>query len=282
MARRQTLGRIHAQSEANHACEIRSPANGSGRRAFGKARRKDGSLFDISLTVSPVKDSQGNVIGASKIARDISECRQAQEQQRLLFREMNHRIRNLFTLAGTIVSLSTRFAATPADLADSVSERLVALGRAHDLTLPDFADAGKYFDRATTLPDLARTILAPYKTQNDATVSINGPQVPIVGNAAMSVALLLHELATNAAKYGALTSESGRIELSWCVLKDELVLAWRERGGPTVKGAPDKAGFGSLLARLTATGQLGGKISHDWNRKGLIVNVSAPLARLIE
>ena len=195
---------------------------------------------------------------------------------------MNHRIRNLFTLAGTIVSLSTRFAATPADLADSVSERLVALGRAHDLTLPDFADAGKYFDRATTLPDLARTILAPYKTQNDATVSINGPQVPIVGNAAMSVALLLHELATNAAKYGALTSEPGRVELHWHASGNELKLMWRECGGPRVKARPEKEGFGSLLARRTVTVRLKGKISHDWNQEGLIVSLSVPLAKLME
>jgi PAS domain S-box-containing protein len=87
-------------------------------------QRKDGTLVDISLTVSPVKNAKGEVVGASKIARDISERKAAQEQQRLLFREMNHRIRNLFTLAGTIVSLSTRYAATPMELADAVSERL--------------------------------------------------------------------------------------------------------------------------------------------------------------
>jgi PAS domain S-box-containing protein len=243
-------------------------------------RRKDGSLVDISLTVSPIKDSDGRVIGASKIARGITERRQHQEQQRLLFREMNHRIRNLFTLAGTIVSLSTRFAATPEELADAVNARLVALGRAHDLTLPDIAGGAKNFDQATTLPDLAHTILAPYRT--DGSLTIDGPDVPVSGKPAMSIALLLHELATNAAKYGALTSKSGRIELIWRMSEDELALTWRERGGPPVAGRPETEGFGSLLARRTATGQLNGKIFHDWNEEGLTVNLSAPVGGLVE
>jgi PAS domain S-box-containing protein len=243
-------------------------------------RRKDGSLVDISLTVSPLRNADGTIIGASKIARDISERRQAQEQQCLLFREMNHRIRNLFTLAGTIVSLSTRFATTPEELADAVNARLVALGRAHDLTMADIAGGAKNFDKATTLPDLAHTILAPYRT--DGSLTIDGPDVPVSGKPAMSIALLLHELATNAAKYGALTSELGRVELSWRVSEDELALTWRERGGPPVTGRPETEGFGSVLARRTATGQLKGKIVHDWNEEGLTVNLSTPVGRLVE
>jgi two-component sensor histidine kinase len=106
--------------------------------------------------------------------------------------------------------------------------------------------------------------------------------VPVRGKAAMGIALLLHELATNAAKYGALTSELGHVEVDWCVSENELKLTWRECGGPPVKGRPENEGFGSLLARLTVTGRLGGKIVHDWNRNGLTVNVSAPLDRLME
>ena len=244
-------------------------------------RRKDGSLVEISLTVSPIKNAQGKVVGASKIARDITERRRAQEQQRLLFREINHRVKNLFTLAGSVVTLSTRFAATPTDLAEAVSERLVALARAHDLTLPDITNAERKLDRATTLPTLVRTILAPYLTQDYASVIINGPDVPIRGKAVMSIALLLHEMATNAAKYGALSSQSGRVEVSWSVRQDELLLIWREHGGPPVNGQPESEGFGSLLARLTATGQLGGNICHDWNQEGLTVKLSAPLEHLM-
>jgi PAS domain S-box-containing protein len=98
-------------------------------------QRKDGSLVEISLTVSPIKSSDGRIIGASKIARDITERRRAQEQQQLLLREMNHRVKNLFTLAGSLVSLSARSATTPGELASTVGARLAALARAHELTL---------------------------------------------------------------------------------------------------------------------------------------------------
>jgi PAS domain S-box-containing protein len=245
-------------------------------------RRKDGSLVDVSLSVSPLKDQFGRVMGASKIARDISERKRAQEQQRLLFREMNHRTKNLFTLAGTMVTLSARYAQTSRELAQAVNDRLVALARAHDLTLPDITNGETSFDRATTLPNLARTILAPYQTQTDAPVRISGSDVPVAGKAAMGLALLLHELATNAAKYGALTLGTGRVDVSWRAMEDALKFEWRERGGPPVNGEPEKEGFGSLLERLTVTGRLHGTISHDWSKEGLTVRLSAPLAQLIE
>jgi PAS domain S-box-containing protein len=242
--------------------------------------REDGSQIFVLANFAPLTSARGEVTGAVNSFIDITERRQAQEQQRLLFREMNHRIRNLFKLSGTIVSLSTRFAATPEELADAVNARLVALGRAHDLTLPDIAGGAKNFDQATTLPDLAQTILAPYRT--DGSLAIHGPDVLVSGKPAMSIALLLHELATNAAKYGALTSELGRVELSWRVSERELLLTWRESGGPPVTGRPETEGFGSVLARRTATGQLKGKIVHDWNEEGLTVNLLAPVDRLVE
>jgi two-component sensor histidine kinase len=98
----------------------------------------------------------------------------------------------------------------------------------------------------------------------------------------MSIALLLHEFATNAAKHGALFSLNGHVDVTWLVRKDELLLAWRESGGPTLQGQPASEGFGSLLTRLTVTGQLAGKITQDWNPEGLTVNLSAPLERLTQ
>ncbi len=241
-------------------------------------QRKDGSLIDISLTVSPIKDANDRIIGASKIARDITERRRAQEQQKLLLREMNHRVKNLFALAGGVVTLSARSAGTPKELAEAVRERLAALARAHELTLPDPAGGGG--QDPTTLRALVQTILAPYVNEEQERITIAGPDVPVSGSAVMSIALLLHEIATNAAKYGALSSQNGRVDVRWAVEKDELVLTWRERGGPPVSGQPDTEGFGSLLARLTVTGQLAGEISRDWNPEGLTVNLSALVARL--
>ena len=243
-------------------------------------QRKDGSLVEISLTVSPVKDANGRIIGASKIARDITDRRRGQERQALLLREMNHRVKNLFTLAGSVVTLSARSAGTPKELAEAVRERLAALARAHELTLPGLTEIREKPGRTATLSALVRTIVAPYLSEDDLRVTISGPEVPISGSAVMSMALLLHETATNAAKYGALSSQHGHVDVSWLVWNGQLLLAWREHGGPTLDGQSDHEGFGSLLARLTVTGQLGGKISRDWNREGLTVSLSARLESL--
>ncbi len=243
--------------------------------------REDGSQVLVLVNFAPLKNAQGEVTGAVTSFIDISERIQAQEQQRLLFREMNHRIKNLFTLAGTMVTLSARYAQTSRELAQAVNERLVALARAHDLTLPDLTNSEMNFGRETTLRDLARTILAPYEI-NGGPVSISGPDVPVAGKAAMGLALLLHEMATNAAKYGALTTDTGRVDIGWLIEGDELKFEWRERGGPPIERRPDKEGFGSLLARLTVTGRLHGTIFHDWSPEGLSVSLSAPLTQLTQ
>ena len=117
-------------------------------------RRKDGSLVDISLTVSPIRDPAGKVIGASKIARDITERRRASERRQLLLREMNHRIKNLFALAISVVSLSARSANSVQELTASARERLLALARAHDLTLSRDSVNAPNADMPTTLHSL--------------------------------------------------------------------------------------------------------------------------------
>ncbi len=247
-------------------------------------RRKDGSLVDISLTVSPVRDAHGRVLGASKIARDITERRRAQEQQKLLLEEMDHRIRNLFALASGMVALSARSAATPEAMAEAVRARLGALARAHGLTLPRLGGSRESAERdAATLESLVRTIVSPYLDGAGATgerVAVDGPEIAIGGNAVTGLALLLHELATNAAKYGALSAAAGHVDVSWSVADDQLRLTWREQGGPKLAGTAAGEGFGSLLARGTVQGQFGGQMSRDWRPDGLTVHLSLPLARL--
>jgi PAS domain S-box-containing protein len=245
-------------------------------------RRKDGSPVEISLTVSPVRDAAGRVTGASKIARDITERRRSEEKQKLLLREMSHRARNLFALASSVVTLSARSAETPQDMAQAVRERLGALARAHDLTLPDLAGGDKV-DKATTLPALLRAIVSPYdgaEDQDDRRVHLSGPDVPIQGSAVTSLALLLHEFAANSAKYGALSAPTGRLEARWSVAEDELLLEWKEQGGPPLAGPSADEGFGSLLARQAVEGQLGGRIFRDWHDRGLIIRLSLPVASL--
>jgi PAS domain S-box-containing protein len=246
-------------------------------------RRKDGSLIDISLTVSPVRTPDGTIVGASKIARDISERRRAQEQQNLLLREMSHRVKNLFSVTGSLVALSARSARTPQDMAAAVRARLAALTRAQELTRPGLIGAGDEIVQNRTLHALIGTIVAPYvdgRPKGHEGMTLTGPDVPVGANAVTNVALVLHELATNAAKYGALSSPEGVVHIDCSLENDELLLTWKERGGPPLEGPPDAEGFGSMLARRIVLDHFGGRISNDWERDGLVVHLSMPLERL--
>jgi PAS domain S-box-containing protein len=246
-------------------------------------RRKDGSSVDISLTVSPVRDPDGKIVGASKIARDITERRRAEHQQRLLLREMDHRVKNLFALAGGVVSLSARSAASAEELASAVRDRLIALARAHALTLPVTSEGGKRIEPSTTLHALIRTILSPYegRTNGDrARVAISGPDIPLAGSLVTTFALLLHEFATNAAKYGALSTPEGRIRVACSEGDGQFALTWQERGGPRVDCPADSEGFGTMLARATVKDQLQGEVVRDWRPEGLTIRLSVARDRV--
>lgn len=239
-------------------------------------RRKDGSLIDISLSVSPILDTDGRVVGASKIARDITERRKAQEQRDLLFKEIDHRIRNLFTLASSVVTLSARSADTSKELTSIIRDRLDALARAHALTLPKLSDGSAQVEQPTTLQTLIRTIVSPYEETNSASrrVAISGPDAPMSAALATGFALLLHEFATNAAKYGALSTPSGRINIACSELDGLISLTWIESGGPRIDKPPVNEGFGSQLAHATITSRLGGTLSREWNADGLTIRLS--------
>lgn len=240
-------------------------------------QRKDGTRVEISLTVSPIKDEQGRVIGASKIARDITERRRAEEQRRLLLREMDHRVKNMLALAGSLVSASARSETTVKGLSSAVSDRLAALGQAHSLVLNSDAEGNDREKAATTLHALIETILAPYR--EGANIAVSGADVPVGRQVISGLALLLHEFATNAAKYGALSTAGGRISISLVEQDADIVLSWNEQGGPPVE-PPQKEGFGSLLVKTAISGQLGGRASYDWQGDGVTITISIPKERL--
>ena len=247
-------------------------------------RRKDGSLVEISLTVSPIKSLDGRIVGASKIARDITQQRRAQERQQLLLREMNHRVKNLFTIASSLVNLSARSAATPKELASDVGARLAALARAHELTLSRTAGSAEPAEASTALHALITTIIAPYDDESQSgssRVTIGGCDVLLSGEAVTSFALLLYEFATNAAKYGALSTPDGRIDISCADAGQQFLLTWTERGGPPLtEQREDGEGYGSVLERATVNGQLGGEIARDWTPEGLTIRLSLLRERL--
>lgn len=242
-------------------------------------RHKDGNLIDISLTVSPIKASDGTIVGASKISRDITDRKRAQEQQKLLLREMAHRIANLFTVTQGIVALSARFAATPAELARTIHDRLDALIRAQEITRPGLTG---YAMDDTTLRALLQVLVAPYidRRQRRDRLTLRGLDLPIKRSAVASAALVLHEFATNAAKYGALSAPDGTVTVEWSIESDKLVLEWRECGGPTIAMTPRHQGFGSFLARRLVEGQLGGSLSYEWPAEGVTIRCTLPLDSL--
>jgi PAS domain S-box-containing protein len=247
-------------------------------------QRKDGSLIDISLTVSPIKDANGQVVGASKIARDITERKRAEERRNLLLREMNHRIKNLVAIAGSIVALSAREADTPQALARSAVERLAALGRAQALTLTKPANETPLTDsKPTTLHALIKAILLPFAISgSEERATITGADIPIDANHITALALIFHEFAINAAKYGALSVPEGRIDIECVEDEGRFRLDWKERGGPDVPQASDVSGFGSLLIHTTVRHQLSGEIVRELRRGGVHIRLAIPSDSLSE
>ena len=246
-------------------------------------RRKTGELIDISLSVSPLADATGKIVGASKIARDITVRRQAQEVQSLLLGEMRHRINNLFAITNALVTLSARMSKTPLEMEAAIKERLAALSRAQQLTRRGLIQAESEFSGQPTLKGLIHAIFAPYVTAGSNSperIVVTGCDQEINDSAVTNIALLLHELATNAAKYGALSASAGVVHIDCSSKEDWLVMTWEERGGPPIKGTPNREGFGGSLARKIVANQFSGCLCNEWNASGLTIRIEIPLAHL--
>jgi two-component sensor histidine kinase len=230
-------------------------------------RRKDGSLVDVSLTVSPLKDSAGKVVGASKIARDITERKRSEEQIASLAREAEHRAKNVLATVQATVHLSE--ADTPDGLKDAIAGRIQALANDHAL----FVQARW---TGAELRNLVEQELAPYAQHSQARVRIEGPVTVLEPNKAQTMAVVLHALATNAAKYGALSVADGVVKVAWSQpTAGRLMLRWIELGGPLVN-APTRRGFGTLVID-NMTHQLKGDVHFDWRPQGLFCEITLPV-----
>jgi two-component sensor histidine kinase len=191
---------------------------------------------------------------------------------------MSHRVKNLFALSGSIVGLSARLAKSPHELAESTRARLSALARAHALTFSDgFGDTAH---QPTTLQSLIRTIVAPFDEPEHPRIAVSGIDAGVSGSAVTSLALLLHEFATNAAKYGALSTAAGSVKVVFAEEGDAIVIYWAEHGGPPVAAPNGGLGFGDVLSRIAVSDQLGGEIVRDWGPGGLAIRLSVPRSRL--
>jgi PAS domain S-box-containing protein len=230
-------------------------------------RRKDGSLIDISLTVSPIIGADGSVMGASKIARDITERKRSETRISVLAREAEHRAKNVLATVQAIVHLTE--AKTVADYRNAIEGRVQALANVHSLFVKSHWSGAE-------LHDLITKELMPYRKGDGTRVAIEGPALAFEPSAAQTIAVVVHELTTNAVKYGALSVIKGRIVVSWTLKNDErLVLRWIETGGPAVS-PPTHKGFGTRVM-ASMINQAKGEIGFDWSPEGLSCEISLPI-----
>jgi PAS domain S-box-containing protein len=231
---------------------------------------KDGRRLDLSLTVSPLRDSTGRVIGASKVARDVTDRKRSEELQKLLFDELNHRVKNTLATIQAIASQSLLRAATPREFVASFNGRVQALSRAHDLLVQ-----GQM--RGADVTEIVREQVV-LGSSDGMRVTSSGPFLMLGSQVAMQLALILHELATNARKYGALSVPAGRLAISWTVEMGDsrkLLFEWKESGVHNVT-APTSHGFGTILIERTLKAH-GGEATIRYGEDGVVCQISLPL-----
>lgn len=195
----------------------------------------------------------------------------ALEQQETLAREMSHRVKNVFAVTNSMIAMSAASARTKEELAAGLTGRLTALSNAHGLVRRTFSEVHKA--QGASLTELVRTILRPYRTPE-----LQGEDLFLGERATNGLALVLHELATNAAKYGAFSNRTGAVAVAWKLDGVDLVLTWQETGGPEV-AVPEREGFGSKLVQATISSH-DGDIEHDWKPGGLIARIRVPAESL--
>jgi PAS domain S-box-containing protein len=230
-------------------------------------RRKDGALLDISLTISPVRDDRGNIVGASKIARDITSRKKSEKHRELLMAELSHRVKNTLAIVLSIERLTfPRLMDGSANRA--FRARIQALAQAHG-RLAESQWLG------VSLQRLIEDELAPYAQNEPANTDLSGPPVTLDPRCAVNMALAIHELATNAAKHGALSSPQGRVMVTWERAREGVRMTWREEGGPPV-AQPGRAGFGRLLLEQALHQELDSSVSMDFRPEGLRCTILIP------
>jgi len=210
---------------------------------------------------------------ALKMVRDEEGLREALGEQELLALEMSHRLKNLFAMTDGMIHGSAHSSENVEEMATSLSGRLHALANAHSLAERRASATGN-----ESLTDLGSLITAIVKVhefpaEGLTRIALRGPLVPCGERATNSVALIIHELATNAAKYGALSVSNGRVDVDWDVIDGRLKLCWTETGGPPISGVPSRKGFGTRLIEMTTKHQFKGDVHYDWAPKGLVAAI---------
>lgn len=234
-------------------------------------RRKDGRLVEVLLSVSPIRDANGRVIGASKTAHDITARKDAERLKSILVNELHHRVKNVLATVTAIARQTLGRDKANHEEVEAFTSRLASLSRAQDLLVhADWQHAD--------LKAVMQQALSPYPV--DA-FQIGGPSVPLPPRAVVSLSLALHELATNAAKYGALSAPGGQVSISWQfepLADNRLRIVWEERGGPEV-APPRRRGFGSTLIERLLSAELKGETKFVYEKSGVICVIEAEMSK---
>ncbi len=239
--------------------------------------RKDGIAVWVSVTESPLRDAEGALLAASSIARDITDRRLAEQHRETLVNELNHRVKNSLAVVQAIASQTLRGSLSLADARTAFGARLAAFSRAHDLIVSsDWS--------GTDLTSVVQAIIGPHDGETSR-FSVNGPFVPLLPQAAVTFSLAMHELCTNAAKYGALSVPEGHVSIVWSLTGPaeggRFIWTWSESGGPPVV-VPAHRGFGSSLIERVLPMELNGVVSVTYAASGLVCVLEAPMPSAVD
>jgi PAS domain S-box-containing protein len=226
----------------------------------------------------PIRGNDGRIVRWFGTCTDIHETKLVAEEREIVAQELSHRIKNIFSVLSGIVALSARTYPELAPLASTLRARISALGVAHDFVRPHSA-ASRPAGIEMTVKGLITTLLKPYRDEGDDRLSISGDDARIDERSATPISLLLHELATNSAKYGALAEKNGRVVVRLDTDSDNLFIEWKESGS-AITAPAQQEGFGSRLMSLSVEGQLSGRLERMWEQDGLRVRVTIPARAL--
>lgn len=228
----------------------------------------------------PMRNADGAIDRWYGTCTDIHMAKETADSLALLSQELSHRIKNIFAIINGIIGQSARWFPEGKQFASDIQKRLAALGRAHDFARPH-SDESRSRATLPTLQNLLQEILRPYHTDDQNRLQISGDEIAIDDRSATPLALVFHELATNAAKYGALSTPEGGVTIVLESLGERCRITWTETNGPIITGEPQRTGFGTKLSMVSARGQLGGTLERCWLPEGLQVVLECPLVNLL-
>jgi PAS domain S-box-containing protein len=238
-------------------------------------RRKDGSEFWAGLSISPVRDQDGNIVQYFASFVDLTNHKDNESQSKMLIDELNHRVKNTLSKVQSIVWQALRTASDPKVIRDSIESRLSALSRSHDLLAREnWKSAG--------LHDVVHFALEPFGVADDRAdrIQITGENVRFPPKAALALGIAFNELATNAVKYGALSNNTGKLLVEWKIEQlskgNRIILRWEESDGPSVS-PPSRKGFGSGLIERNLAHELGGTVKLSYRTTGVVCTMDIPV-----